>query len=448
MNAESAPRAQWATQSGFVLAALGAAIGLGNIWRFSFVAGENGGAAFILVYVGAIVLIGLPLILAELALGRATQREAVSAFSAMGRGGLWRMAGLPGVAVSFAILTYYAVISGWALKYFADFALMRNPAEAGAALPHFERFTASAIEPVVWQAAIFVITVAIVTGGIERGIERANKLLMPLLGVIVLALALHSLTLPGAGGGLAFMFVPDWTRLAEPGVYLAAVGQAFFSLGLAMGVLVTYGSYLPRQSNLPRAAVTIACGDTLIAILGGIVIFPAVFSFGISPSQGPGLAFVSLPEIFVRMTGGQTVGTAFFGLLVVAALTSMVALLEIPVAYAIERWRMPRFRAVLAVAGAGFLLGVPSSLGFGVWSQLRIFGMPVLDAVDYLASNVMLPLSGLAIALYIGWHWRDADAVAASGLRSAPVARLWRLSLRYGAPLMILIVLARALGAV
>ena len=445
MEDSTATRAQWRTQGGFILAALGAAIGLGNIWRFSYVVGENGGGVFLLIYVVTIILVGLPLLLAELAAGRETQREAASAFRHLGRSTLWRQAGSLGVVVSFVILTYYSVIAGWALKHFAAFATGRYPLHQGAASDYFQAFTRAPIEPVLWQACIVAVTIGIVLGGIEHGIERANKILMPLLALIVVGLAIHSLMLRDAGRGLEFLFAPDWRALAEPRVYLAALGQAFFSLGLAMGVLVTYGSYLPRHYRLPAIAAVVAFGDTLFAIIAALIIFPAVFSFGMQPDQGPGLAFVTLPEIFVSMTGGRLVGAAFFGLLVLAAITSSVALLEIPVAYAIEQWELARARAALLIGSMAFVLGVPSSLGFGLLSGIRLAGFPILDTIDFLASNILLPLSGLGIALFVGWHWREADAVKAVGLQRKWTGRLWRLSVRYVAPAVIAVIFLRSL---
>jgi neurotransmitter:Na+ symporter, NSS family len=355
---------------------------------------------------------------------------------------------LLGVIASFVIFTYYVVIAGWALKYFVAFTTLGYPTQQGVATGYFSTFIAAPIEPVLWQAAIMAATLAIVIGGVKRGIERTSKLLMPALTLIVAALALHSLTLPDAQRGLAFLFAPDWSMLKEPRVYLAALGQAFFSLGLAMGVLVTYGSYMPQRHRLSTAGLIVAFGDTLFAIVAALVIFPAVFSFGMNPGQGPGLAFITLPEIFVRMTGGMLVGTAFFGLLVLAALTSCVALLEIPTAFVIERWRMSRQRAAVLVSGAAFVLGIPSSLGFGVWSGVTIAGMPILDAVDFFASNILLPLSGLAISLFVGWHWRTADAIQAVGLHEGKIGRLWRFSVRYLAPSVILVIFLRSTGLI
>jgi NSS family neurotransmitter:Na+ symporter len=438
------PRSQWKTRRGFVLAALGAAIGIGNIWRFSYVMGENGGGAFLVVYLGAVLVVGVPMLLGELALGRAARREAASAFAHLGRGRAWRKAGVLAVAASFAILTYYAVISGWAVKYFVDFASWTHPGEPGSALAHFRDFTAGAWQPLAWHAVAMAVTLAIVAGGVERGIERACNWLMPALAIILVALAVHSLTLRDAWTGLAYLFAPDWQAFARPQIYLAALGQAFFSLGLAMGVLVTYGSYIPADARLPAAALTIALGDTLFAVVAAVVIFPAVFSFGFNPEQGPGLAFVVLPEVFWRMTAGQAVGIAFFGLLVLAAVTSLVALVEICVAYLNEAWGMGRNRAIALVGASAFLLGIPSALSLGMLSGVRIAGQSILDAVDFAASNILLPLSGLAVAAFIGWHWRAADARDAIGIRTAVLFALWRLAMRYVAPAMIVVVLARA----
>jgi NSS family neurotransmitter:Na+ symporter len=420
--------AQWRTPSGFIMATLGAAIGLGNIWRFSYLVGEHGGGAFLVIYFATIVLLGIPLVLTELAIGRAAQCEAVSAFRKLGRTAPWRGVGCLGVLAAFVILTYYWVITGWALKYFVTFAVNLYPMRTGEAAEYFRTFTTAPLEPLLWQAAVLCLTGAIVLGGVEQGIERANKVFMPLLAILVVALAIHSLTLPEARRGLMFLFAPTWEAFLQPRVYLAALGQAFFSLSLAMGILVTFGSYVPKDYRLPAAATAIALGDTLFAILAAAVIFPAVFSFGMSPGQGPGLAFVTLPEIFVRMSGGHIVAIAFFGLLVVAALTSAIALLEVAVAYAMQRWGWSRLRAALWTGSAAFILGVPSSLGLG---------LGILDAVDFIASNILLPLSGLAIALFAGWHWRRADAVEATGFHHQWLGQLWHLSVRYLAPAMI-----------
>jgi NSS family neurotransmitter:Na+ symporter len=443
----AAPRAQWRSTSGFILATLGAAIGLGNIWRFSYVVGENGGAAFLLVYAVTMVTIGFPLLVAELAVGRSTQRESASAFALLGTGRLWRRAGLPGVLVSFVILTYYAVIAGWALKYFVAFAAGLYPHQPGQSTGYFRAFVGATFEPVLWQFVVLAVSVSVVIGGIEYGIERVNKILMPVLAGILLLLVAHGLTMPGAAQGLSYLFRPDWSMLAEPRLYLAALGQAFFSLGLAMGVLVTYGSYLPERQHLPAAGAAVVFGDTLFAVAAAMVIFPAVFSFGMSPGEGPGLAFITLPEIFVRMTGGIAIAIAFFGLLVLAALTSLVALIEVPAAFCMARWGWSRRQAALLCGGAGFVLGIPSALSAGVLADIVLLGRPILDSIDHIASNIVLPLSGLAIALFVGWHWRDAKSGNVVGFRSDRTARLWLFVVRYVAPVVIVVIFLRSIGA-
>lgn len=441
-------REAWRSRTGFVLATLGAAVGLGNVWRFSCVAGENGGGAFLLVYVAFVLLVGLPLLLAEFGIGRATQRESAAAFAQLAPDQPWRSAGALGVLVAFLILAYYAVIAGWALKYLGMYAWGSGPlAPAGGFGARFERFIADPVEPLVWQFAILAATAAIVCGGIERGIEVANKWLMPALALLLVGLAAHSLTLEGAGRGLAFLFRPDWSALARPQVYLAALGQAFFSIGLAMGVMVTYASYLPRTQPLPGTAVAVAAGDTLFALVAGVVIFPAVFSYGMDPAQGPVLAFVVLPQIFAHLPGGAWVGLAFFLLLVIAALTSAVSLLEVPVAYVMHRFGWRRARASVLLGWAAFVLGVPASLGFGVWSDARAGGMAILDAMDFFASNILLPLNGILIALFAGWRWRRIAALAACDLRDDRLGAAWRASLRFLVPALVLAVLLRSARA-
>jgi NSS family neurotransmitter:Na+ symporter len=441
-------RERWRSRTGFLLATLGAAVGLGNVWRFSYVAGENGGAAFLLVYVLCVVLIGFPLLLAELAIGRAAERESAAAFERLAPEQPWRSVGRLGVLIALIILSYYAVIAGWALRYFAVYVFGTAQGRGGEGFEtQFRSFIADPIEPILWQFAIVAITIAVVWGGVERGIEAANKLLMPALAAILLALAARSFVLPGFSAGLGFLFRPDWEALARPGVYLAALGQAFFSIGLAMGVMVTYGSYVPRTQRLPGAAFTIAIGDTLFAIVAGIVIFPAVFSYGVDPAQGPVLAFVVLPEIFSHMAGGTLIAVAFFLLLSIAAVTSAVSLLEVPVAYAMQRFGWRRGKASVAIGLGIFAIGIPASLGFGVWEHVRIAGKGLLDAMDFFASNLLLPLNGIVIALFAGWRWRRADAVAACDLGSREIAWAWRASLRYLVPALVAAVLVQSLLA-
>ncbi len=443
-----APREQWASRAGFVLATLGCTVGLGNIWRFAYVAGENGGAAFLLVYVVCVVAIGLPAMLAEFALGSRARLDVVAAFASGRAPRAWRIAGAGAVLGAFLILSYYSVVAGWAYKYFAGYAggdLRGLP--RGEAAARFAAFLREPVEPVAWHLVFMLTTVIVVALGVVRGIERASRILMPLLGAIVLILAGYALSLPGAGRGLAFLLAPDWSALARPGLYLAALGQAFFSLGVGMGVLVTYASYVREGERLPRAAGMIAAGDTLFAIAAGVAIFPAVFAFGIDPAQGPALAFVTLPQVFALMPGGSWFATAFFFLLSAAALTSAVSLLEVVVALGMRRLSLSRFNASLLAGIAAFVAGVPAALGSGALRNVESLGRDILEIMDYVTGNVLLPLGGIAVVIFVGWFIPRAAAIEGSGLRSSALARLWLLDIRLFAPAAIAIMLVALAAA-
>jgi len=437
----------WKSGWGFLLAALGSAVGLGNVWRFSYVAGENGGGAFLLVYIAMILAVGVPLLLAEFALGRSTQRESSSAIRAIAPASAWRHLGLLGVLVSSVVLAYYAVIAGWVFKYLSIYLLGSGPdlATPGFATA-FDTYVAGSAQPLLWQGLGLLLTIGLIALGVERGIEKLNLLLMPALGVLLLLLAVHSTTLDGFAPGLAFLFQPDWSVLASPKVYLAALGQAFFSIGLGMGVMVTFGSYLMPTQRLPRAALTVVLCDTLFALTAGLVIFPAVFSFGLDPTQGPGLAFVVLPEVFAQMRWGMGVATVFFLLLSMAALTSMVSLLEVPVAFAIQRLGLSRPMASMCIGAGLFLLGVPASLGFGWWSDVLVAGgRNILDAMDFVAVDFLLPLNGLLLTLVLGWVWPRKQALQASEMDRSPYGHLWHLALRFMLPVLLATVLVTSL---
>lgn len=435
-------REQWGSRWGFILATIGASVGLGNIWRFSYVAGENGGAVFLFVYLICVALVGLPLVIAELSLGRRAQGDAVAAFEIAADGRRWRHLGWIGIAGAVLILSYYAVIAGWALKYFVGAATgsLWKAAEAGYGT-FFRNFIADRGEPIVWQAAMLSLTMFIVAGGVRRGIEAVNRWLMPLLVVIILALAVFALTLPNAGAGLRFLFAPDWSAFARPGVYVAALGQAFFSLGVGMAVFVTYGSYMPRTFSLPSSAVIVAVGDTLFAIVAGLAIFPGVFSFGVDPTAGPELAFITLPQIFLSMPGGSAIGTVFFFLLAAAAFTSMVSLLEVPVSMAVHRSGLKRWSATALCGLLIFVLGLPSAMSFGTLGEVRIGGQQILDAVDAGVSNFLLPFGGILLAVFVGWRMERATALHEADMPTGWPGRLWLWLLRTLVPATIALIL-------
>ncbi|WP_366554419.1 sodium-dependent transporter [Aquibaculum sediminis] len=443
----AAPREQWSTKTAFILATLGSAVGLGNIWRFSYVAGDNGGGAFLLVYLGAVLLLGLPLLLAEFSLGRSCQGDVGHAFRRAAPRSPLRHFGMLAVLGSTLILSYYSVIAGWTLSYLTDYLLgLLLPQQSGDHGKRFQNLIADPVEPLFWHFLFMAITVWVVMAGVRGGLERLSRLVMPLLGVTVVGLAIYAMSLPGSAAGVAFLLSPDWSALSDPAVYLAALGQAFFSLSLAMGVLVTYGGYLGREHRLPSAAGAVATGDVLFAIIAGLAIFPAVFAFGMAPAQGPVLAFVVLPQVFSTMPGGSGVALAFFFLLAAAALTSAVSLLEVPVAWAMRVLALSRRQATLLLGATVFLLGVPSSLGFGPWESVQLAGRGILDTIDHAVSNFLLPVAGSGLALLVGWVWSEREAIAEADLVEGFWARLWLILLRYIIPCAILLILLRSLG--
>lgn len=441
-------REQWSTYSGFVLATIGSAVGLGNIWRFSYVAGENGGAAFLFLYLVYVITIGLPLVIAELTLGRRAQGDAIAGFEASGPRSSWRYAGALSGVGAILILSYYSVIAGWALKYLigAAFGPLWDQAAQGYG-QYFRTFISRTGEPVIWQILMLGASVAVVAAGVRAGIETVNRWLMPLLALIVVGLAGYSVTMPGSAAGVIFLFAPDWSAIGRAEVHAAALGQAFFSLGIGMAVLLTYGSYMPRGFRLPRSALAIIIGDTGFAIISGLAIFPAVFAFGIDPSSGPELAFITLPQIFLQMPGGAWLGVAFFFLLSAAALTSMVSLLEVPVSMAVQRLGATRRNAVMVIGAITLALGLPSALSFGLLADIRIGRHGILDAADAVVSNYLLPFGGILIALFVGWKLKMGEALSESELGQGWLGLVWLWLLRVLAPLTLTTILLRSATA-
>lgn len=446
-NPGSTHREEWGTSTGFVLATIGSAVGIGNIWRFSYVAGENGGGAFLVVYALSVILVGLPIVIGEMALGRRAAADAVAAFAAGAPRSAWRYAGWVAVIGCVLILSFYAVVAGWALKYFTGAATGVLWQAAGAGYGgYFREFVADPVAPIGWLCAMLVLTVCVVAGGVRAGIEAANRFLMPLLALCVIGLAVYSATLPGSEKGWRFLLSPDWAAVMTGPVLVAAIGQAFFSLGIGMAVFITYSAYLPAGTRIPRAAVTIAAGDTLFAVVAGLAIFPAVFAFGMDPAAGPELAFITLPQIFLIMPYGKIVGMVFFGLLTAAALTSMMSLLEVPVASVLHRSRISRRRAATLIGGAAFVLGIPSALSFGVLSGVQISGDSLFDFINRGVSNYLLPLGGILVCLYTGWFLKRGAVLSAAGLSDSPAGVIWYWLLRLVAPAMILLVVLDTVG--
>jgi NSS family neurotransmitter:Na+ symporter len=432
-------RGSWTGHVGFILAAAGSAVGLGNIWMFPFRTGENGGAAFVLVYLAAVALVGVPLLVAEIMLGRSTHRNPVGAFRALSPGTPWQLVGWLGVATGFLILSYYGVVAGWALDYawMATTGALLDPA-SGSPSAIFDSLVGSVPRQILWQSLFMIATTVVVSRGVEAGIERASKVLMPMLFGLILVLLGYSLTSSGAAEGLNFLFYPRFDELGRVGV-LEALGQAFFSLSLGMGAMITYGSYLEPDQSLLKSAFTIALLDTALAILAGLVIFPLVFSFGLEPAGGPGLVFVTLPQAFADMPASWLFSTLFFWLLVFAALTSAISLLEVVVAFVVDEYGVDRTKCAWGLGTAIFLLGLPS---------VAVEGF--LDMADGAATQWMLPLGGLFISLFVGWKLTDEAVSKAYRDRDGSAFGLgvWRLCIKFVAPLAVLLILLWKAGVV
>ncbi|MES0874447.1 sodium-dependent transporter [Sinimarinibacterium thermocellulolyticum] len=443
----STARENWGSRFGFIMAAAGSAVGIGNIWRFPYTTGTNGGGAFLLIYLAIVIGFGLSVAIAEMLVGRAAQRNPVGAFRALG-GGAWPLVGFGGVLTGFVILSFYIVVAGWTLAYIGFMASGSIDTTDPERLSQvFSGFVADPLRPILYSGVFMALTAWIVVGGIAKGIERWNKILMPALFVILLVLVLRSVTLDGAAEGLAFFLKPDFGAVTA-GTFYAAIAQAFFSLSIGMGTLLTYGSYLSKQEHLPKATLTVAMIDTGVAVLAGLMIMPAVFAFGFDPSAGPGLTFVTLPAVFASMPFGAVFGVLFFTLLAIAALTSAVSILEPMVSYVVDEHRFSRRKTVIVASLICFALGVPASLSFGIWSGFTIGGRTWFDLVDFLANNIMLPLGGLFTALFVGWAWkRAAYELSNEGALKLPWTPVWLFVLRFLAPLGILWIMASALFA-
>ncbi|MDI6641299.1 MAG: sodium-dependent transporter [Elusimicrobiota bacterium] len=394
-------RETWKTKLGFILASAGSAIGLGNIWRFPYLAGQHGGAAFVIVYIIAVIILGIPIMTAEYLIGRRSAKNPAGAFRALTTAhSPWVLIGFMGIFTGFIILSYYTGIAGWTLAYIVrSIFLTYWKKDAGEV---FTELISSPTEPIIYLAIFMFLTGIIVFYGIQKGIERWCKILMPALFTLLILLIIRSITLPGAFDGIVFYLKPEFAKLT-PKAILAAIGQAFFSLSLGMGIMITYGSYLDKKTNLLQSSIWVSSMDTLIALLAGFVIFPAVFAFGLQPSAGPGLTFVTLPQVFTKMPLGQFFGIVFFILLTIAALTSTISLLEVLSAFVIDEIGWSRKLSTILMSVLCFLLGILPALSFGILKDFTILGKGLFDSMDFLASNILLPVGGLFIAIFVSW---------------------------------------------
>ncbi|MEN8159109.1 MAG: sodium-dependent transporter [Myxococcota bacterium] len=426
------PREHFTSHAGFVLAAVGSAVGLGNMWRFSYLAAENGGAAFVLLYLAMTTVIALPILLAEFAIGRGAAKSPVAALDHFG-GPAWRPLGALFVASGFLILSYYSVISGWTLRYLLEGAVSGLPADKGA---YFETVT-TGWSPVLWHLGFMGLTVFVVLGGVQKGIQRTSLILMPTLFVLVLGLAVYAGTLPGAEVGHRQYLQPDLDHLFSLRVLGDAAGQAFFSLSLGMGAMLTYASYLTGDENLPVESAVVAAADFGVAFVAGLVVFPLVFALGLADDVGGstvGALFITIPSAFATLGGaGRIVGAIFFVALTVGALTSAISLLEVVVASAIDRFGWSRRKAALSLGGTIAVLGLPSAAS-----------IDVLGLVDQIAGSVFLIAGGLGLSLFVGWRMPDPETEVLRGARHVPWLPIWRFLLRFPVPLALLAILLGA----
>ena len=408
-------RENWNSRTGFVLAAAGSAVGLGNIWKFPYLAGKFGGGAFLLAYLLLVYTIVKSIMLSEIAIGRAAAKNPVGAFAKL-HNNRWKAVGFLGVLAAFMILSFYSVVAGWAIHYTGQ---MASGAINGLGVDKlgavFGSFISDTVSPIIYHAIFMSIAVFVVCRGVNRGIEKLSKVMMPLLLVLVLVLIVRGLMLPGSEKGLEFYLVPQWSQLGNFDLWSAALGQAFFSLSLGMGTMLTYGSYLNKKENLPGVSMAVSFVDTGIAFLAGLLVLPAVFAFGFDNAAGPGLTFITLPAVFNQIFGGQMFGTLFFILLTFAALTSAVSILEVLVAYLSEEKGYSRKKSAIMAGFTTFVVGIACSYSLGPWSDItiasifgftadvKIFNLAVFDLLDYISANILLPLGGLFIAVFVGW---------------------------------------------
>jgi NSS family neurotransmitter:Na+ symporter len=439
---------------GAILAAAGSAVGLGNIWRFPYETGQNGGAAFLVIYLVCVLLLGMPIMVSEFIIGRHSHCNTADAYQKLAPGTQWKWVGRLGVLSGFLILSFYSVVAGWTLDYLwqaiCNGFTGKSPEEYA---QMFQTFSSSTVAPVAWLIVFMLCTHFIIVMGVDKGIERYSKLMMPLLFVLILVLVACSVTLPNAVKGIEFLLKPDFSKV-DAGVVLSAMGQAFFSLSLGMGCLCTYASYFGNDTRLVKSAFSIGAIDTLIAILAGFIIFPAAFSVGLQPDSGPGLIFITLPNVFQQAFSGVPAlayifSIMFYLLLALAALTSTISMHEVATAYLHERFSLSRRRAATYVTLCCTVIGIFCATSFGVTKDFTIFGMGLFNFLDYLTAKIMLPVGGMFIAIFTGWKLSKRVVLSEltnNGAIKTHVCRVMLFIVKYVAPVAIAFIFLNELG--
>lgn len=434
-------RSTFATRTGAIAATVGSAVGLGNIWRFPYETGIHGGAAFIIVYIACVLLLGIPVILSEFVIGRSTHKNGVGAFNTLAPRSPFKLAAYMGILASLMILSFYSVVAGWIMEYlFQGIEGLFTNLQAEHYAERFTAFISNPWRPALWTFIFLTANFLVLRRGVEKGIEKISNILMPLLFVLLVVFCANSLSLPKAKEGLSFLFNPDFSQIT-PSTVIGALGQAFFSLSLGLTCLLTYASYFNDSTRLTRSATIIAILDLLVAILAGVMIFPAVFSYGMQPEAGPKLVFEILPSIFAQMTGGHVWLVLFFLLLFFASLTSTISMSEISISFFIEEHKLSRQNATILNSTIAVVFGTLCALSFGVLSGFTICGKGLFDLFDYVSSNILLPFGGLLLSLFAGWRldkrilWAQLTNDGKLSARSVPYIRF---CMRYLAPIAIL----------
>lgn len=451
MMQETNGRELFGSRFGVIAATAGSAIGLGNIWRFPYVAGENGGAAFLLIYIGFVLVIGVPVMLSEFVIGRKAQQNAFGSFRKLAPGKPWYLIGLMGVVAAFMILAFYTAVAGWTLEYLYQSLTNGFAGKDAAELElMFTEFQGSSFRPLLWFFVFMALTAGIIMMGVKKGIEKSTKILMPILVLLLLIMAIRSMSLPGAMEGIKFLFKPDFSKITTKSV-LEALGQSFFSLSIGMGTLITYASYVPKDNRLGNTAISVALADSLVAILAGLAIFPAVFAFGIAPGSGAGLVYITLPNIFQQMMGGYIFSILFFVLLGVAALTSTISVLEVIVAFFVEELNLKRKAATWISVSLVSILGVMSALSWGTLSGWKVLGYSVFELLDYTSANILLPLGGFFIVLFVAWFFGREKAkmeLSNEGKLKIGFFPFFLFVIRFLAPLCIAFIFLQGIGLI
>lgn len=448
-------RANFGSKLGMILATAGGAVGLGNVWRFPYMVGENGGAAFILIYLGCVLLLGIPCMVSEFIIGRHGASNTYRAYARVSGGKAWKFVGLLGVLTGFLITGYYAVVSGWCLQYIYASIMGELHGDSLFVQNYFTTFSTNPIRPIFWLAVILLTAHFVIIHGVRGGIERASKLLMPTLFILLLVIVVASCLLPGASRGIDFLLKPDFGKV-DQGVFLGALGQSFYSLSIAMGCICTYASYYSRQTNLLASAIQVSVVDTMVAILAGLMIFPAAFSVGVNPDSGPSLIFITLPNVFNEAFGsmplmGWVLSLMFYGLLSLAALTSLMSLHEVSTSFFYEELHISRKKGAVIVTVSTIIIGAFCSLSLGGMDYLRVAGMSLFDAFDFVTGQIFLPVGGFLTCVFLGWFAPKKivrDEFTNWGTLSARFFGIFLFLVRFVCPLAILSIFLHQLNVI